>query len=254
MPVEPSIRRTARAAALVATFALSTSALAAVAPKAPGAPPPDLLLITLDTTRADALGVYGAARPTPVLDRLAASGARYLRALAPTPLTLPSHASLLTGLDPVEHGVRGNGGDALPVGISTLAERLRAAGWATEAVVGSRVLDRRFGLDRGFDGYDDRMVAERVGEFGEAERDAASVVDAALAAAGRAVADRPLFLWAHFYDPHAPYEGAGDDARGRYLAEVARVDREIGRLLERLAAMRPRPRVVAAVGDHGEAF
>jgi len=251
MPAKPFLRRSARAVALLVALVPTTAAVAA---EPPGGAASDLLLITLDTTRADALGCYGAARPTPTLDRLAATGVRYSRALAPTPLTLPSHASLLTGLDPVEHGVRGNGGDALPVGIPTLAERLHAAGYATAAVVASRVLDRRFGLGRGFDEYDDRMVAERVGEFGEAERGAATVVDAALAAASRAPADRPLFLWAHFYDPHAPYEGAGEDARARYLAEVATVDREVGRLLERLSAVRPRPRVVAAVGDHGEAF
>ncbi|MEO8198578.1 MAG: sulfatase-like hydrolase/transferase, partial [Thermoanaerobaculia bacterium] len=131
---------------------------------------------------------------------------------------------------------------------------LRGAGYATVAVVGSRVLDRRFGLDRGFDLYDDRMAAERTGEFGYPERPAGAVVDAALAAtaATAAVSSPPLFLWVHFYDAHAPYEGAGDDARSRYRSEVEAIDRELGRLLDQL---RPgRPRIVAVVGDHGESF
>ena len=135
---------------------------------AAGPTPPSLLLITLDTTRADAIGAYAAtsAAATPILDALAAAGVRYDRAIAPAPLTLPSHASLLTGLDPVEHTVRGNGTAALPEGIPTLAGALSSRGYSTAAVVGSRVLDRRFGLDHGFDHYDDAMLAERIGEYG----------------------------------------------------------------------------------------
>ena len=220
-----------------------------------GAVRPDIVLLTLDTVRGDALGVYGDAARTPVLDGLALSGVRFARAYTPVPLTLPAHASLLSGLDPNEHGLRDNGAGALPRAARALAEELRAAGYATAAVVGSRVLDRRFGLDRGFDSYDDRMLAERIGEFGYAERPAAEVVDAALAAAGAATGTapgRPLFLWAHFYDAHAPYSAPGADERSRYRAEIELVDREIGRLLGGLRG--GRPRWVVAVGDHGESF
>ena len=226
------------------------------------APSPDLLLVTIDTLRADLPGCYGGPAKTPRLDALAAAGVRFTHALTPVPLTLPAHASILTGLDPNQHGLRDNGQGALAGTIPTLAEALRGAGYATVAVVGSRVLDRRFGLDRGFEIYDDRMAAERTGEFGYPERRADAVVAAALSAAGAAPAgsgggaDRPLFLWVHFYDAHAPYDGAGDDERGRYRSEVEAVDRELGRLLDGLQVrMRPgRARIVAVVGDHGESF
>jgi len=158
-------------------------AVAAAGKLPAAAPPPSLLLVTLDTTRADAVGVYGSAlaATTPNLDALAAAGVRYARAVAPAPLTLPSHASLLTGLDPLEHTVRGNGTAALPEGIPTVAGELSSRGYATAAFVGSRVLDRRFGLDRGFSTYDDAMPAERIGEYGYPERPADAVTDAAIA-------------------------------------------------------------------------
>lgn len=223
-----------------------------------GAAAPDLLLVTLDTVRADMPGSYGGPAKTPRLDRLAADGVRFTQALSPVPLTLPAHASLLTGRDPNEHGLRDNGQGALAPSIPTLAERLRAAGYATVAVVGSRVLDRRFGLGRGFDVYDDSMTAERTGEFGYPERPAAAVVDAALAGAQPMASGRPLFLWVHFYDAHAPYEGPGEDERSRYRSEIETIDRELGRLLDSLrpgdAGQPRRPRIVAVVGDHGESF
>ena len=218
-----------------------------------------LLLITLDTTRADAIGVYGgsAAAETPNLNRLAAAGLRFRRAIAPSPLTLPSHTSLMTGLDPPGHGVRGNGTAALSPEIPTLAEALGSQGYATAAFVASRVLDHRFGLGRGFAHYDDAMLAERVGEYGYPERPADEVADAAIAWFERLSQGTPYFAWVHFYDPHAPYDpptgfgGAGE--RSRYLGEVAFTDHEIGRLLS--AARRLAPSLlVAAVGDHGEAL
>ena len=213
---------------------------------------PDLLLITLDTVRADEPGSYGGAARTPNLDRLAAGGVLFESAYAAAPLTLPAHATLLTGLDPVEHGLRDNGAGALSEKTATLAAELSRAGYWTGAVVGSRVLDRRFGLDRGFDVYDDRMAAERIGEFGWAERSARDVVDAALAAWRAAPATRPRFLWVHFYDAHAPYQGAAADERSRYREEIAAIDAEIGRLLAALE--RGRQRWTIAVGDHGESF
>ena len=218
---------------------------------------PNLVLITLDTTRADAVGAYGGAALTPVLDGLAAAGTRWTGAVAPAPLTLPSHATLLTGLDPPEHGVRSNGGEVLPSGIPTLAEMLASRGYSTAAFVGSRVLDRRFGLGRGFALFDDDMLAERVGEYGYPERPADAVTDAALAWLEGQPQDRPFFLWVHYYDPHAPYRPpagfGGATVAENYMAEVAFVDREIGRLLEVVQARKPAS-VVAAVGDHGEAL
>lgn len=244
-------------------LALAAAVAPASAPAAEGthaaAAPPSLLLITLDTTRADAIGAYGgaAAAATPELDALAAAGIRYVRAIAASPLTLPSHATLLTGLDPVEHGVRGNGTAALSDRIPTLAEALSERGYSTAAFVASRVLDRRFGLDQGFATYDDAMLAERIGEYGYPERPADAVTDAATAWVGERAPGEPFFLWVHYYDPHAPYEPppelAGESERSRYLGEVAFVDRQVGRLLAAARAQSP-ALLVAAVGDHGEAL
>ncbi len=173
---------------LASSFLLAAAALPARA----GAPASrSVVLVTLDTTRADALGSYGAPRATPALDALAARGLRYARALSASPLTLPAHASLLTGLEPPEHGAVDNGTSVLAGDVPTLATLLAARGHACAAFVASRVLDRRFGLARGFEPYDDRMAAERTGEYGYPERDAASVTEAALAWLGRRPAGRP---------------------------------------------------------------
>jgi arylsulfatase A-like enzyme/Flp pilus assembly protein TadD len=216
-----------------------------------------LVLITLDTTRADAIGAYGGGEATPALDDLAAHGTRWTRAVAPAPLTLPSHATLLTGLDPPTHGVRSNGGQALPAEIPTLAEVLAGRGFATAAFVGSRVLDARFGLDRGFDLYDDAMLAERVGEYGYPERSADAVTDAALAWLDELPAGSRFFLWVHYYDPHAPYDPPeafrGASVADNYRGEVAFVDSQVGSLLEGVRNRDARP-LIAAVGDHGEAL
>ena len=252
-----SVRLSFWLVAAVASVAPATALAGQGAHVAPA--PASLLLITLDTTRADAIGAYGgaAAAATPELDALAAAGLRFARAIAASPLTLPSHATLLTGLDPIEHSVRGNGTAALPAGIPTLAGALSEHGFSTAAFVGSRVLDRRFGLGRGFVHYDDAMLAERIGEYGYPERPADAVTDAAIAwLAGRAQGE-PFFVWVHYYDPHAPYDPppglAGDDVRSRYLGEVAFVDRQVGRLLAAARAKSP-ALLVAAVGDHGEAL
>jgi arylsulfatase A-like enzyme len=217
------------------------------------------VLITLDTTRADYVGrVEDGQSLTPNLDALARRGARFVDAVTPAPLTLPAHCSLMTGLDPLAHGVRDNGVGRLAPDVPTLAAVLAKRGYKTAAFVASRVLDRRFGLDRGFQTYDDRMVAENVGEQGYPERDARAVTDAALgwAAALSKPARTPYFLWIHYYDPHAPYSPPGTDWSGqpaarRYAAEIAYVDSQIGRLLRGLPESAG-GRLVAAVGDHGE--
>ncbi|HET9229475.1 MAG TPA: sulfatase, partial [Thermoanaerobaculia bacterium] len=190
------------------------------------AAPPSVVLLTLDTTRADALGPG-----TPNLSGLAARGTRWTRAVTPVPLTLPAHASLLTGLTPPEHGIRDNGTAVLPKDVPTLATAFSSRGYATAAFVASRVLDRRFGLARGFGHYDDKAPAEQIGEYGYPERNARQMTDAALEWLARKPAGKPLFLWVHYYDPHAPYEAPGDGDRQRYAGEVAYMDREIGRLL-----------------------
>ncbi len=256
-------------ATVVTTGPAAVAPLAAAAERAarePAAAPPAVVLITLDTTRADRLGCYGGPARTPALDGLAARGSRWSQALTPSPLTLPAHVSLLTGLEPPEHGVRDNGVAVLGAGVPTLASVLAGRGWDTAAFVASRVLDRRFGLDRGFGVYDDKMAAEALGQYGYPERDARAVTDAALAwLAGRepargtagaggapARASKPFFLWVHYYDPHAPYQppgaapGASDEAR--YGGEIEYVDAQVARLLAAL----PAGSLIAAVGDHGE--
>ena len=250
----PSRAAAFRGAALAAAALAAGARADAQGTARPPAPRPSILLITLDTTRADHVGPRaGGPSLTPNLDALAARGLRYTRALTSSPLTLPAHCSLLTGLDPPAHGVHDNGTAALPGDVPTMATVLASRGYETGAFVASRVLDRRFGLARGFAVYDDAMTAERTGEQGYPERDAAAVTTAALAWAGRVRAGRPWLLWAHYYDPHAPYRAPGAPAEGtaaeRYAGEVAYVDREVGRLL---AGLRRPPDIVAVVGDHGE--
>jgi arylsulfatase A-like enzyme/Flp pilus assembly protein TadD len=224
----------------------------------PGAGRPSLLLVTIDTLRADRVGCYGALDAgTATLDALAARGTRFATAIASTPMTLPSHATLLTGLQPPRHGVRYNAGFALGEGTRTLAEHLEGAGYATGAVIGSFVLARRFGLAQGFHHYDDRVSPRRAVFGGFLERDARAVTDAALAWLGRA--REPFFLWVHYYDPHAEYKPpepfAGRYAGRPYQGEIAYVDAELGRLLAALRADgRLESTLVAATADHGESL
>ncbi len=218
----------------------------------------NLLLVTIDTLRADRVGAYGlAAAHTPALDALARDGARFDRAYAPAPLTLPSHASLLTGLYPPGHGSRDNG-----IGINgtvpTLATRLHDAGFQTAAFVSAFPLDRRFGLARGFDVYDDRMPRGPDGAP-ENERPGRDTVRAARAWLDAHRAGR-FFLWVHLFEPHAPYAppGAGPALASappiaRYDAEIAVADTLTGEIVSALGDAAPTTLVVVA-GDHGEAF
>jgi arylsulfatase A-like enzyme len=231
----------------------------------------NLLLVTLDTTRADRLGAYGYAdAETPTLDRLAARGLRFADAVSPVPMTLPAHATLMTGLDPPGHGLRVNGEAALGAERTTLAEVLRGAGYETAAFVSSFVLDPRFGLDQGFDVYDARLEATRAAAFGpQTERSAAAVTAAAVAWLRGRVGEGdggpdgggppPFFLWVHYFDPHDPYEPpepfAGRFRDRPYDGEIAYVDRELGRLLAALEAEGLEgSTVVVAAGDHGESL
>ncbi len=212
----------------------------------------NLVIITVDTLRADRLGASGyAPARTPAMDGLAARGTRFARAFAPTPITLPSHASIMTGRYPPGHGARHNGmrvDDQLPV----LAESLAGAGLATGAFVGAFPLDRRFGLSRGFEVYDDRMPRLE-GRLAN-ERSGHDVVTSALAWLDQQ-RGRRFFLWVHLFEPHAPYGQPGDGraAAARYDDEVAEADRQIGRVIEALGSERDAT-LVFVTADHGEAF
>ncbi|MDJ0787734.1 MAG: sulfatase, partial [Myxococcota bacterium] len=219
-----------------------------------------VVVITIDTLRADHVGAYGASfARTPVLDGLARDGVRFDVATSPAPVTLPAHTSLFSARDPSEHGVRHNGLFQVQPELPLLAERLSDAGFATGAFVGAFVLDRRFGLARGFDVYDDEMSIDRgtAGTFGFAERTADEVVDRALAWLDGAP-DR-FFLWAHFYDPHADYRPPAGFALalpGRpYDGEIAFTDSQVGRLLAAIDERWPNGRtLVVATSDHGESL
>ena len=208
----------------------------------------NILLVTLDTTRADYLGCYGRqVADTPVLDSLASGGVRFSRAFSPVPLTLPAHASMMTGLFPWEHEVRDNGLYRLGEDTPLLAELLAEAGYWCAAVIGAHPLVAQYGLSRGFQVYDDDLRSS-VNPFDYPERPAFEVTSRALAALQSCPSGRPLFLWVHYFDPHAPY-GKPRGALSGYDVEVARVDQELGRLLTGL----PKGRwAVLAVGDHGE--
>jgi arylsulfatase A-like enzyme/Tfp pilus assembly protein PilF len=221
----------------------------------------NLLLVTLDTVRADHLGAYGYRdAETPALDGLAAEGVRFASASSTVPLTLPAHATILSGLLPPHHGLHSNGVGRFPETAPHLAARLKAAGYRTGAFVGAFVLDRRFGLDRGFDRYDDEIDRDpdAVSGFG-AERPGAVVVDRALAWLAATGHTGPFFLWVHLYDAHAPYEPP-EPYRSRhpgrpYDGEIAAVDAQVARLLEALRTQSLTQRtVVAVLADHGEAL
>ena len=220
----------------------------------------DLLLITLDTVRADHLGCYGNAEAeTPNIDALASRGLRFTEVVTPAPMTQPAHASLLTGLEPPRHGVRDNGSAVLDARFETLAERLAAAGYATAGFVGAYVLDERFGLAQGFEHYDDEVAARIPGRLYFPERSAEAVTDAVLAwlAEKGSREQRPLFLWVHYFDSHLPYDPpepfASRFAEDPYAGEIARVDAQLGRLLEALRGSGRLDRtLVVLTADHGE--
>lgn len=222
---------------------------------------PDVLLVTIDTLRADHLGCYGNRdAATPVLDALAARGVRFADAIAPVPLTLPSHASLLTGTTPLVHGVRDNAGFVLGAAPLTVAEAFRSAGYSTAAFVSGFPVSRRFGLARGFDAYDDRFPrGDDPARPSYVERRADETVTATTEWLRQQPPDaaRPLFAWVHLFDPHAPYE-APEPYRSRfrqrpYDGEIAFADAQLGALLAAWRSRRPgRDPLVVVTADHGE--
>ncbi len=234
-----ALRRVALLPAFAGLWLLTvTGCTSAPAPSTTSRERPNVLLVTIDTLRADHVGCYGlATASTPAIDALAARGVRFETAIAQAPLTGPSHATILTGLTPPGHGFRNNSGFALPSTVHSAAEMFKTAGYRTGAVVSGFPLDRRFGFSRGFDDYDDHLPKgndRRRTPY--VERFADATTDAALRwLEARTTGSGPWFLWVHYYDPHAPYEPPADlAARYRtspYDGEIAFVDRELQRLL-----------------------
>jgi choline-sulfatase len=233
--------------------ALAVSAACSRTPGAPPAPARNLILFTIDTLRADRVGAYGypSAR-TRTMDALAREGVLFSRAFAAAPITLTSHGSILTGRYPPGHGARHNGIRLNP-DVPTMAEALARSGFATAAFVGAFPLDRRFGLNRGFGTYGDRMPRGAGGQLAN-ERAGREVADEAIAWLGQHRSSR-FFLWVHFFEPHAPYGDARDGrpVAVRYDEEIAEADRQIGRLLDTLSDLRSTT-LLAVTADHGEAF
>jgi choline-sulfatase len=218
----------------------------------------NIVFITIDTLRSDYLSCNGSTKVnTPNMDSLAQQGVNFTKARSAVPLTLPSHISIMTSLYPIKHGVRDNGTAHLANEYSTLAEVLKAHGYQTAAFVGSFVLDHRFGLNQGFDVYNDQMPADlAVLEKLEAERNADAVYSSFSEWFSQNAKKQPYFVWIHFYDPHAPYNPP-ESYRTKYVnnpyaGEVAYTDAVIGRVLQKLKTQDPNNQIVAVVGDHGE--
>jgi arylsulfatase A-like enzyme/Flp pilus assembly protein TadD len=217
----------------------------------------NVLLITIDTLRADALSSYGGPASTPALDRVAAGGVRFTFAHAHAVITLPSHTSIFTGQYPYQHGVRENTGYRVAPGAQTIATLLKRAGYATGAFVGAFPVHSRFGLNQGFDTYDDRFGETRAPtEFVMPERPATAVVPLAREWIAQH-RNGPWFVWVHVFDPHAPYRPPppfDTQYAGRpYYGEVAATDAALSPLLDEVRAA-ARPTLVVVTGDHGEAL
>jgi len=219
----------------------------------------NVLLITLDTTRADRLGCYGYERArTPNLDGLASAGVRFENVYCQVPLTTPSHCSILTGTYPLYHQVHNNGSYALPSELTTLAEVLKGQGFQTAAFVGSFTVDSRFGLGQGFDVYDDKLAEGEAFKPLNAERKAERVYAAFRSWLDRSE-EKPFFCWVHFFDPHMPYDPPApysiDFADSPYDGEIAYMDHYIGQITAALREKNLLQRtLIVLAGDHGEAF
>lgn len=217
----------------------------------------NLVLITIDTLRADRLGVYGSNVSTPAIDSLASEGILYENAFCQVPITLPSHATILTGMYPFKHGIRHNGRFRLKSEATTIAEVLKGEGYHTSAFIGAYVLDSKYGLDQGFDLYDDEMSGELYpGLRVFVNRRAEIVTQKAVDWLSRV--KEPFFIWVHYFDPHKPYDPPSpfreiyDDP---YDGEVAYVDVQVGKLL---SAVREdhleRRTLIVLTSDHGESL
>jgi choline-sulfatase len=213
--------------------------------------PFNVVVVTLDTLRADRLGCYGYKNiETPALDGLARRGTLFENAIASAPLTAPSHASMMTGLNPTAHKVRDTGNFVLSPSHTTLAQILRESGWDTAAFVGASVLKKRFGFHHGFATYDDEMPGP--------ERRAVEVTDRAIRWL-ESQSGKPFFVWVHLFDPHSPYDPPSP-FRERYKdrfydGEIAYTDQQLGRFLDAVQKKSsPERTLIAILADHGESF
>jgi len=222
----------------------------------------NVLVITLDTTRADRLGCYGYEKAgTPNLDGVAAEGVVFLDAVTPVPMTLPSHSSIFTGLYPPNHGVRDNGKYTLGEDKVTLAEVLKENGYDTAAFISAFVLDGRYGLKQGFDVYNDAVDPREELTLEEVinERSATRVTDAALQWLRARDGGRPFFAWVHYFDPHQPYQApepfTSKFGEQMYDAEISYADAEVGRLFSAVHELGKKVRTLfIVVADHGESL
>jgi choline-sulfatase len=249
-----------RAALVAAVLCCSLGLLAGCSRRAGR---PNVLVITIDTLRADHVGSYGfkPAR-TPNLDRLAAEGVRCADAISAAPITMPSHSSIFTGLLPPAHGVRDNGSYALGDDAVTLAERLKRAGYRTQAFVSALVLNRRYNLSQGFDGYDDDLWSEDEAKlFMIRSRPAPKTSARAvkwLHSWQREKVHKPFFLWVHFFDPHQPYSAPASElalAPSLYDGEITVADRGVGTILAELERQGILDdTLIVLTADHGESL
>ncbi len=221
--------------------------------------PLNILIVTIDTLRADHLGCYGYSKiETPNLDRLARSGVLFENAFSQVPITPPSHASIFTGTYPMVHQVRSLGGFSLDSSHPTIATILQQKGWQTAAFVGSTAVARATGLNQGFQTYDDRMTEPGM-NGNPSQRRAGRVVDRALEWLGQQSGQTPFFLWVHVFDPHTPYDPPSPFKEKYtdhlYDGEIAYTDRELGRLFEAVEQKAPPDQTVLVVlSDHGESL
>jgi arylsulfatase A-like enzyme/Flp pilus assembly protein TadD len=229
--------------------------------QAAGKPAPNVVLITIDTLRADHVGCYGYKQvKTPNIDALAAGGVRFERAFTPVPVTLPSHSAMLTGTYPMLSGMHDFSGNKLSAQQPTLASVLKQSGYATGAVVASAVLDSRFGLNQGFDFYYDHFDFNRLDEsnLDEMERPGNVVADITLDWLAKN-SQKKFFLWMHLYDPHFPYQPpepySREYASHPYDGEIAFADEQVGRLLQFLKEKGLyQNSIIVLSGDHGESL
>ena len=256
LPLSPQNRRAAEKAATLVRY-LSTTAiliLYSCQPSSQIARPLrrlNVVLVTIDTLRADRLRCYGYSKTeTPNLDNLARKGVLFENAVTHTPLTAPSHASMFTGQYPTVHKVRDTGGFVLQPSNATLAAILQRHGWDTAAFIGASVLKRRFGFNQGFTVYDDQMA--------KPERRADEVVDHALQWLD-SQSGKPFLLWVHVFDPHLPYDPPPPFrekySESPYDGEVAYTDQQLGRLFDQVAKKSaPENTLIVVLADHGESF
>jgi arylsulfatase A-like enzyme/Flp pilus assembly protein TadD len=222
---------------------------------------PNLVVVTIDTLRADHLACYGYDRiKTPNIDQLARTGVRFANAFTPVPITLPAHTALMTGQYPMSTGIRDFSGNKLTTGAMTLARVLQGHGYSTAAFIGSAALDSRFGLNQGFDTYYDNFNLGHTREIhlDEIERRGDQVVDLALKWL-ESHRQKPFFIWVHLYDPHAPYDPPEPYARlyrgHLYDGEIAFADAQVGRLFAYLKQQHLYDNsIVVLASDHGESL